>query len=490
MNEPFTIGIDTGTSGCKAVLLDARAHVIASSWRPYPTRRRTDGEVTQDPDDWMRATGITIRECVRAAEGRAIEGIGVTAPAHVAVLVDGDGQPLTRSLLAFDARPASIARRLRESYGEGFFETTLVELTEGWTLPQLAWLHSERPELWSRIRCFLLEKDYVVFRLTGAIGTDPSDAAGTAMLDRTSGEWALDLCADVGLAADQLPPIRPATDHAGGLSRDWARRTGLKTGTPVVVGATDTAAELVSVGATCPGRSLVKVASTGTVVAVSAEPHPDRRVLTYPHTTPGLWYTVAATSTAATAYHWLRSLIAGDPENSRFATMNRLAGRVPAGAEGVLFLPFLDGERSPFWDRDLRAAFLGVSAAHRRGHFCRAVLEGVAYSLRCCQDILLRLGLEIELPDFTGGGLRSGLWRTIVASALDREGTLPAPQGPAVGAALLAARSAQARPGRRVVRPRRDWAATYDDGYATYLEAAEKLAGVSHALVESARRQD
>jgi xylulokinase len=487
VSNPLTIGVDTGTSGCKAVLIDERGRVLASSWRTYRTRRGMDGEVTQDPADWVRAAVATIRECTQAAGRRPIEAIGVTAPAHAAVLVDTEGEPLTHSLLAFDGRPVPAARRLRETYGERFFSMTFVALTEGWTFPQLAWLRSERAELWPRIRVVLPEKDYVVFCLTGAVSTDPSDAQGTAMVDQTLGEWAEDLCAEVGLSLQQLPPIRSATERAGGIKREWARRTGLPEGTPVIVGATDTAAELVSIGAFEAGASLIKAASTGVVAAVSERPRPDPAVLTYPHALPGLWYTLAATSTAATAYRWLSNVVFGrSSPDGYFPQMNRLAARVAPGADGLLFLPFLEGERSPHWDRDLRAAFLGVASAHGRAHLCRAVLEGVGYSLRSCRELLAGLGLRTERPDFTGGGFRSSLWRTIVASILQLEGTVPEPQGPAVGVGLLAAGGVPPRPQRRLVRPRPDWVSSYDEIYEAYVAATEQVAEISHTLARIA----
>jgi xylulokinase len=354
--------------------------------------------------------------------------------------------------------------------------------------------------MWPRIRRALVTKDYLTYRLTGQAATDPSDAAGTAMFDQLTGDWADDLLLEAGLSRDRVAPVLPATAVAGGLTAEWAALTGIPAGTPVAVGATDTAAELVSLGATEPGSGLVKIASTGTVVAVLDRPHPNPVVLTYPCAIPARWYQMTATNTAATAYAWLRETVfaatRGEPA-ATYGEMDEFASGVPPGSEGVLFLPFLEGERSPYWDPDLRAAFLGVSSAHQRSHLARAVLEGVALSIRDCRDQLSGLGISVARPVFTGGGATSRLWRTILASVLDTPGSLATPQGPAVGAAQIAAaaasgqdlieRLAAARPTLEPVEPEARWVPIYDHVYATYREAARGLADISHQMVRTAR---
>jgi xylulokinase len=490
------LGVDAGTSGCKAILLGGDGRVLASAWQGYPTRRRLDGEVSQRADDWLRAAARTIRTCAEAAPAR-IEALSVTAPAHAAVLVGDGGRPLSRVLLTFDGRATRIAAALRRAYGRAFFERSFVDLSPAWTLPQLVWLRQRLPEAWPRIRAVLIGKDYIRYRMTGELATDPTDAAGTAMYDPLAGRWLEVAREDTGLRPDQLPPVLPALSVGGRLTRNWAHRTGLPNGTPVAVGATDTAAELYSLGAVGDGAGLVKIASTGTVVCVSDQPHPHPGVLTYPHCLPGRWYTLAATNTAATAYAWLAAAVfdqqdPGTPDS--FEAMDALARRVPPGAGGVLFLPFLDGERSPHWDRDLRAAFLGVAGGHGRAHLCRAVLEGVAFSLRSCRDLLAGLGLRVERPFLTGGGVRSSLWRSILVSVLGQAGCWMEPHGPALGAARLAAAAvdggrppAVIRRSTVTVRPRADWQARYSAVFDTYAEAVDALQATSHRLARAAR---
>jgi xylulokinase len=494
------IGVDIGTSGCKAVLLDRDGDVRHTTWRGYRARRTTEGEVSQDALDWIAAAAQTLRECADVSRNSQLKiaGIAVTAPAHTAVLVDRQGRPLAQAILPYDRRSAATAQAMQEGYGEQFFDRTFVRLGASWTLPQLAWLRSQQPEIWPHIRHMLLTKDFVAFRMTGEACTDPSDAAGTGMYDQRAGAWDRDLFGDAGLRSEQMPEIRGSADVVGSVTPEWSALTGIPAGTPVIVGATDTAAELYSLDLVAPGSGLVKIASTGTVVAVLDAPRPDPRTLTYPHVVPGLWYTLTATNTAAVAFSWLRETLYASPAGTPAATyadMDAIASSAPAGADGVLFLPFLDGERSPYWDPNLRATFLGLSGAHRREHLSRAVLEGVCYSLRDCRDLLRSLGVEVDRPILTGGGIESELWRTILTSVLGVTGSTASPQGPAIGSAYLAAAAlgtvgdgSPPKPNPRLtpVQPLTAWRETYDGVYPTYLEAARRLASLSHDLVAAA----
>lgn len=497
MNGTGFIGVDVGTSGCKAVLLDEQGRVRHTAWRGYAPIRGVDGSVTQRPAVWIEAAEGVLRDCAAVASelGLSIGAIAPTGPAHTVILVDAQHAVMMDAILPFDGRSRETAQRLAAELGDEYFRRTFVKLGPSWTLPQLVWLRAREPDLWPRIRHLPIIKDLVTLELTGVCVTDPSDAAGTGLYDQRTGAWAPDLCAVAGVEVAQLPEVLPATSVAGSVTAESARRTGIPAGTPVAVGATDTAAELVSLAAIRPGTGLVKIASTGTVVTVLDEPRPHPTTLTYPHPVPGLWYTLTATNSAATSYSWLRETVfaatRGEPATT-YAEMDACARNAPAGAGGVLFLPFLEGERSPYWDPDLRGAFLGLSSAHRRTHLTRAVLEGVALSLRDCRDRLHEFGVDLTSPVFTGGGAQSELWPVILASVLGTPGSLADPQGPAVGAAYIAAAAVSgrgaagldvARPTLTPVDPRPDWAATYDGLYAVYRDAAAVLAAMSHDLV-------
>jgi xylulokinase len=490
-----TIGVDVGTSACKAIALAADGAVLHAAHATYPTRRTSEGEVSQRPDDWLGAVRSTLRSCASHLQGHEVTALGITAPAHAAVLADAGGQALGDSLLAFDSRPSRAADELRSRYGRELATRTFVELSAGWTLAQMAWRREHTDIPWARVRWLLTQKDWIRFRLTGTVLMDVTDAAGTAMVDQLTGQWLEDVCADIGFQPEQLPPIVPSTAEAGRLTREWARTTNLPAGLPVVAGATDTAAELVSVDALSVDSSLVKIASTGTVVAVSSQPVVDHRLLTYPHAVPGLWYTLAATNTATVAYQWLRETAfssLGGRRNATYDEIDSLASRVPPGCDGLLFLPYLSGERTPLWDPHLRGAFLGLSVVHRRGHLARAVLEGVALSLRNCRDLLRQAGFAIEEPFLGGGGTSSLLWRRILVSVLGGPAILAVPHGPALGASILAAsigartveelRTSMPTLGRSRVEPVPEWTAAYDALDVTYRIAAEAIRDVSHRL--------
>jgi xylulokinase len=478
------IGVDAGTSGCKAVAVTTTGGIRAADVAGYQTSRHSDGRVTQDARDWVAALRSAVRSVTSAIDVARVQGMSVTAPAHNAVLVNADGQPSRRVLLWSDSRPAELAETLRARYGDEFFDRTFVRLGPGWTLPQLAWLIRHNPHAWDGVRHVLVGKDYLRYVLTGEPLTDPTDAAGTGMYDPVSEAWLDDVCVDIGLSPGLLPRVA-ATDADGGrLTNSWATELGLPAGLPVAVGATDTAAELVSVGATSAGSALVKVASTATMAYVADHPMPDQRLLCYPHAVPGNWYTMAATNTAATARTWLCRLLGQDPaDHGALQEFEGAALDVPPGSDGLLFLPFLEGERTPYWDERLRSAFVGLSSAHTPAHCLRAVLEGVAYGLRTCRDVVEGIGGSVVMPVLTGGGLVSPVWRSILLSVLGRPGRLVTPCGPALGAAMLAGAAAGASlqsfaQCREVVieQPRASWQEAYD---AVYPRFAQLVAAIS-----------
>lgn len=486
------LGIDIGTSRCKAVVLDGGGRLVAQGAADIATRRRPDGEITQRPQDWLRAVAHAGREAVRGAPQVAIEAVALTAPAHVAVLSDMAGTPLTASLLAFDGRPRDAARAIRARYGDDLFRSTYVHLTAGWTLSQLGWLHQQEPSWWSSIHSILPEKDWVRFQMTGASTTDPSDAAGTGLYDQANGMWLNELVEDLGIGRHTLPAVAHAEDPGGAINRAWARRLGVNVGTPVLIGATDTAAELVSVDAMRAGTGLVKVASTGTVVGVSDEPLPDARLMTYPHPYDGLWYTVGATSAATVAYQWFRESVLGrkgrEPTYA-YAEMDALAARVRAGSDGLVFVPSLQGERTPGWDERARGAFIGLTTAHDVRHLSRAILEGVGFSIRSCRDLLREVGAEPAQIRLTGGGMASRVWRSIIVDIIGTDARI-GPEGPALGAALIAAWSTGARDVRSVGPVRsiahdRAAAQDYDRAYQRFL-----LAVASARIVDRASHAD
>jgi xylulokinase len=480
------IGVDVGTSGVKAAVVDRDGRTAATFRADCAVSRGSDGAVTVDARQWVVAVLTVLRQCASVVGQRSdVAGVAVTAPAHYAVLVDATFEPLSPVLIASDRRPDAVVARLRERYGPGYFDLTWCQLGPAWTAAQVAWHRQEHTVAdWSAVAHVLLPKDYVRAVLVGHAATDPSDAAGTGLYNQARRRWEPDLAREAGLAGSALPPVMAATARAGGLTTTCAAQTGLLAGTPIYVGATDTAAELVAAHATGRGDGLAKIASTGTVVVVDDMPHPDPVLLTYPHAATDRWYHVGVTNTAGTAYRWLSGL-----------TGSSTAGTHTALRDGLVFMPFLEGERTPYWRADLRGAFLGLSSGHGRDELARAVMDGVCLSLRIAADTLERAGAGRPLnPWFTGGGSANPLWRGLLAAALGTDGRWSAAAEPARGAALLASAGHRADPGLATLAAPTDiegvvadpkLARLYDRFLPVYTAAAEWLLSWS-ALTEDA----
>ncbi len=501
LTDGLLLGIDIGTSSCKAVLVDRRGRQVAAATFAYPTTFGRDGSVTQEASAWVSAASKAVLAALAGQPRHAVAAIGVAGVAHNAVLIDRHGRPLAPVIRYDDGRPSRVIPALEAELGDGIVARTFAHPRWSWTLTQLVWLRANHPQLWSSLDAMLIQKDFLRHQLTGRAATDPSDATGTGMVDQSTGSWDPSLLAVAGLDPHHVPPIEPSISVAGLLTATWARTLGLRSGTPVAMGATDTCAELVSLGALEPGASSVKAASTGTVVAVSDQPRPDLRYFTYPHAVPGRWYSLAATSTGSTALAWLAQRARPDGTGRRRGSMDpagdaiAAAARIAPGSDGLLFLPFLEGERAPYWDRDFRAALIGLSTAHTNAHLYRAAIEGVAFSLRSCRDLMESAGFRIERPFLGGGVMATRLWRRVVSSALGIPTRIAEPQGPAVGAALIAAAAIGAEPsrdGRLVARPRIRterpdpvWTAIYDERYGWYTEAVAAVAETSRRLARS-----
>jgi xylulokinase len=455
--------------------------------------------VTQDANDWYPAAARAVSECLAQMRDVRIEGLGITAPAHYAVLLGARNEVLCRVLIASDRRPAGIARRLSAEMGRGYFDKTRMEMNSTLTLPQLVWLRESGTVAWNRVRRVLVAKDYLRHRIAGGLATDPSDATGTGIYDQVENRWDPELLEIACLTYEQVAPVLPATAPVGRVNKEFAQMSGLRAGVPVVVGATDTASELISLGATRAGATVIKIASTGTVVVVQDVLPDDRRLLNYPHAQAGFWYSAGVTNTAAVALDWVARVVGLGELSSPEARLelNRIARAVPAGSDGLIFLPYLEGRRNPVWDPKARGAFVGLSSAHDRGHLVRAVLEGVAMSLRECRDAMTG-GASTVRPLLAGGGVANSLWRSILVSVLGKEATLVDPQGPAIGAAMLASRAtAQAGTVRSVARPvarrtrvvpRPEWAEAYETSYRAFIAAGAAMeAGPAAELASGAR---
>lgn len=446
MAESFFLGLDVGTSGVKAILVAPAGDVVAAATTPLRLDTPRPGWAEQDPDEWWGASVASIREVLGARPGAHVAAVGISGQMHSSVFLDASGAVIRPALLWCDGRTTAECREITERAGG---EARLRDLVgnpalEGFTLPKVLWLRNHEPAAFERLARVLLAKDYVRFRLTGAVATEPSDASGTLMYDVARRRWSTELMEAVGLPLSLLPEVGGSAEPLGRVSAEAAALTGLAAGTPVVGGGADNACGAAGVGVVEPGEAVASWGTSGTVLAPMAEPRidPGLRAHTFCHVVPDVWYLMGVILSAGGAFAWYREQLARELADSARAAalLNEEAERIPRGADGVTFLPYLQGERTPHRDASIRGAFLGLSLAHSRAHMTRAVLEGVCFAMRDSLEILRELGLSPDRLLLTGGGARSPFVRRLQAevyglpvSTVDRE------EGPAYGAALLAA---------------------------------------------------
>jgi xylulokinase len=494
------LGIDFGTGGCKISFLTPEGEVVASAAEEYPTLHPYAGWAEQDAGVWHPALVKSLQRAWAAGKvaPTRVAALAISASTHNAVLLDASMRPLRPVIMWTDQRSAAEAGELEREHGEAIFRIGWQRPTPTWTLPQLLWLKRNEPAVFARVAHVLFVKDYVRWLLTGETGTDYVDAQGTLLFDMGRNEWSPELCALAGLPTGVFPRILRPAQLAGRITHQAARETGLLAGTPVVCGSSDTAAEAFSAGVVDPGQCIVKLATAGNVNVFTTEPKPHRQTLTYAHVVPGLWYSVTATNAAATCQRWFRDrFCAGEIEQARgeggsaFTLMSAAAAESPPGAGGLFFHPYLQGERSPYWDPHLRASFTGITTRHERGDFIRAVMEGVAFSLRDCRRVLEALELPTDEIRLIGGGARDPLWAQIVCDVMGTTVTLPAYSDASAGAAMLAGvgvgifsdeREAARRCGQAAVKlqPRAAEAETYAALFQKYRKIHDVLAEVYH----------
>lgn len=445
----YLLGIDVGTGGSRALLLNESGALVASAIHEHePFRSPQAGWAEQDPHDWWKASRAAIGRLLSesAVAPAEIACIGLTGQMHGAVLLDKDNQVLRPALIWADQRTAEECRDLNSTIGpERLVELTSNPALTNFTLTKLLWVRKHEPAIWRNFRSFLLPKDYVRFRLSGVRAIDVADASGTLLLDVRRRQWSYAMLEATGLDRDCLPQLFESPEIAGRVSEAAAQETGLKAGTPIVAGAGDQAAGALGMGIARPGDVSATIGTSGVVFAATDAPFTDPRgrLHTFCHAIPGRWHVMGVTQAAGLSLRWFRdnfgiaarAATAGDP----YDALAEEASRVPAGSEGVLWAPYLMGERTPYLDPDARAALVGLSASHGRGHIIRAILEGVAFSLKDSLTIFAELAIPVREIRLGGGGARSPLWRQIQADVYGQPvQTVAAEEGAAYGAALLA----------------------------------------------------
>ncbi|HLY42726.1 MAG TPA: xylulokinase [Terracidiphilus sp.] len=436
------LGMDVGTGGTRVVLLDAEGRLIsAASSEHAPFRAEHPGWAEQDPEDWWRAAQDAIRFTLAAAPEphQSIAAIGLTGQMHGAVLLDENGQVLRPSLIWCDTRTQPECDWLHEKIGyEKLIELTCNPALPNFTLTKLLWVKNHQPEIFAKTRHIMCPKDYVRYRLTGEFAIDVQEASGTLLLDVTHRRWSQEVAEAAGIPESWLPRVYESPEVCARISETAASLTGLAAGTKVVAGAGDQGAGAVGMGILQAGSVSATIGTSGVVFAATAKPtkDPKGRLHTFCHAVPGVWHVMGVTQGAGLSLRWLReTFFAGQDYNA----MSAEAAKVPAGSEGLLWAPYLLGERTPHLDPDVRAAFAGVSVHHTAAHFIRAVLEGVAYSLEDTFTLFAELGIPVTAIRLGGGGARGPLWRKIQAGIYGQPvEILTAEEGGAFGSALLA----------------------------------------------------
>jgi len=447
----YLIGIDIGTSGTKTVLFDETGIPLAAQTAEYPMYQPQNGWAEQDPAHWWDAVVSTLRDVVQESGVQVgnIAGIGLSGQMHGLVMLDAAGEVLRNSIIWCDGRTTKQCEEITRRVGaERLMEITANPALPGFTASKILWVREHEPEIYAKCRHVLLPKDYIRYKLTGGFATEVSDASGMNLMDVPNRCWSEEILSVLEIDPALLADLHESTAVTGGITPEVAALTGLIAGTPVVGGAGDNAAAAVGTGVVETGRAFTTIGTSGVIFAHSetATIDPKGRVHTFCAAVPGAWTVMSCTLAAGGSLQWFRNnfygpemQVAEDMEVDPYELMTAQAAHVPIGANRLLFLPYLMGERSPLLDANARGVFFGLSGMHTRRDMLRAVLEGVVYSQRDCLDILRGMGVTFTEMLATGGGGKSPLWRQMLADNYDCPVvTEQGGEGPALGVAILA----------------------------------------------------
>lgn len=442
----YLLGIDLGTSSVKAGVFDSTNSALrAVASREYPIDKPAPDRAEQDPAAWWAATVAAVREALDRAGRVDVAAISFSGQMHGVVLLDGSGESLGPAIIWADQRSAGLVPDLVETVGAARYQAITGTLpAAGFMAVTLAWLARHDPDRLDRARRVILPKDEIRRRLTGEIATDPSDAASTALFDITARAWASEIITRAGLPDRLFPPVLESAEIAGTLRPDAADALGLRAGIPVITGCADQPAQATGNGLIAPGKGSVTIGSGGQVFlpvrrGAGGQIATDARLHVFNHAVPETWYILGATLSAGLSLRWLRGITGLEGRPDAYATLSAEAAHVAPGADGLLFLPYLSGERTPHMDPLARGAFIGLNAHHTRGHLARAVMEGVTFTLRQALEISLELGGQVNTLIAAGGASESAVWRQIQADVfgVPLQKSLQSEQA-AIGAAMLA----------------------------------------------------
>ncbi len=447
----YLLGVDIGTSGTKTVLFDEAGNTVASALEEYPLYQPNIGWAEQDPEDWWQATAASIRKVLVKSRVKAtdISGVGLSGQMHGLVLLDGENKVLRRSIIWCDQRSTAECEQITSLIGaERLIEITANPALTGFTASKIMWVKNNEPDIFAKAKKILLPKDYVRFRLTGEFATEVSDASGMQLMDIAGRCWSPEVLGKLGIERSQLADLYESQEVSGKVHKSASSETGLAEGTPVVGGGGDQAAGAVGNGIVKPGVVSSTIGTSGVVFAyldkISIDPK--GRVHTFCHAVPNTWHVMGVTQGAGLSLKWFRDNFCKEEirtaelmEVDPYVLMDQEAEKVSPGSNGLLYLPYLMGERTPHLDAYAKGVFFGLSAKHDKRDMIRAIMEGVTYSLRDCLEIIAGMGVNVSEVRASGGGGKSKLWKQMQADVFGNPiTTINSGEGPSLGVALLA----------------------------------------------------
>jgi len=447
----YLMGIDIATSGVKTIIIDPDGTIIGDGFQTYPTSTPNPGWVEQDPHDWWRCTAASIRDALTTAnvDPEDIAGIGLSGQMHGATFIDADGAPLRPCLIWADTRTGPQCAKIEEIFGhEGIVNLTCNPALASFTATKIMWVQEHQPEVFAATHKILLPKDYIRYKLTGVYATELSDASGTSLLDVRNRRWSVEVLKGLSIPESMMPDVYESSFASGTISAAAATETGLAAGTPVVGGAGDVAAAAVGGGATRSGIITIIMGSGGVVFAATDGVVMDKAnaMQTCCHAVEDMWHVMGVMLSCSFSLRYFKETF-GDVETAAadqagtnvYQLLDQQAATVPVGSEGLIFLPYLNGERTPHRDPYARGAFVGITLRHGKPHYVRSVMEGVAYGLRDAVEIVGELGIDVKQVRAVGGGASSPLWRQILADVFNCQiATINVTEASALGVAIVA----------------------------------------------------
>ncbi len=447
----YLLGIDIGTSGTKTVLFDVQGNTIASALEEYPLYQPAVGWAEQDPEDWWRASYMSIKTVIAKSgiDAAQIKGIGLSGQMHGAVLLDKDWKVLRKAIIWCDQRSSAECEQITSIIGrERLVEITANPALTGFTASKIMWVKNNEPQIFEKVKKILLPKDYVRYRLTGEFATEVSDASGMQLMDIPKRKWSDEVLSKLGLEKSMLGELYESQEISGKVNKEASLLTGLKEGTPVAGGAGDQAAGAVGNGIVRTGVVSSTIGTSGVVFAFSEDVSIDLkgRVHTFCHAVPNTWHIMGVTQGAGLSLKWFRDNFCIEEKRTAelmkidpYVLMDQEAANADAGCNGLIYLPYLMGERTPHLDPNAKGVFFGLSAKHEKPDLIRSIMEGVVFSLKDCMEIIKEMGVDVSEVRASGGGGKSKIWRQMQADVFGTDiVTINSSEGPALGVALLA----------------------------------------------------